>query len=93
MPCFIRLIRRLRIPMPKRVSLFRDAERIEVKLKRRLGVEKHEELANRLKTMPEDTVRELFEAVLDEVETEKMMDSPDRLKEAKRRAMEILRVA
>ena len=93
MPCFIRLIRRLRIPMPKRVSLFRDAERIEVKLKRRLGVEKHEELANRLKTMPEDTVRELFEAVLDEVETEKMMGPPDRLKEAKRRAMEILRVA
>jgi len=79
--------------MPRGVSLFQDAERIEAKLKSRLGAVKHEELENRMRAMPDDELRALLEAVLDELAKSKLKGPPDRLKNATTRAKEIWQVA
>ena len=89
----IRQIRRLKLTMPRRASLYRNAKRIEAKLKRRLGAVKHEELENRMNTMPDDELRVLLDAVLDELAIAKMRGPPDRLKYTNTRAKEIWQVA
>ena len=90
MPCFIRIIRMLRIPVPKEVNLTDngDVGRIEESLKRRLKAATHKELYEKMGYVEEEKLRRMLEEVLEEVKEERK-EYPDRFRELKKRWKEI----
>lgn len=73
MPCFLRIIRLLRIPLPNGLNLSdnKDVERIEENLKRRLNVTTHDKLREKMEYLEEEKLRRLLVEVLEEVKEEK----------------------
>ena len=63
MPCFIRAIRMLGIPVPRGVDIAdeRDAKLIEAEMKRRLNVDTHKELHERIDYMETEKLKEILE--------------------------------
>ena len=90
-PCFIKVIRMLRIPVPSEVSLTDegDAKRIEEKLRRRLNAATHKELHGKMDYVEAENLRKMLEEVLEEVKEEKKEEYPDRFRELRRRWKEI----
>jgi len=84
MPCFIKNIRRLGIPMPDRVSLFTDAETIEEELKKLLGLESHRGLHVWFAVTDQQTIESTLNKVLETVSRMKVKNElPDRMTEAR----------
>ena len=90
MPCFIRIIRMLRVPVPSEVNLTddRDVERIEESLKKRLNATTHKGLREKMDYVEEEKLRRILEEVLEEVREEKR-EYPDRFRELRKRWKEI----
>jgi len=88
-------IRRLRVKMPERVSLFEDADRIEKLLMGKLGVTSHEELHKKLEEITPALLKEILDELLNEINAEKEKDEapPDRLKGLREKAKEMWVVA